>query len=98
MKLYNKNSVNGHSEDMSMLPLEKQISGVLEGKHYQIFHCHIIKLYIIIFFFFLSCSVDCDQSTEDNNLVAIPDDMCVVASGSGSGDQSEDSSITDSER
>lgn len=72
MTLYNKNSVNGDSADMSTLPLEKQIAGVLE--------------------------VDCDQSTEDNNLVAIPEDMCVVASGSGSGDQSEDSSITDSER
>lgn len=96
MTLYNKNSVNGHNEDMSVLPLEKQIASVLEGKHYQIFHCHIFKLYIIIFF--LSRSVDCDQSTEDNNLVAIPEDMCVVASGSGSGDQSEDSSITDSER
>lgn len=27
-----------------------------------------------------------------------PEDMCVVAIGNGSGDQSEDSSITDSER
>jgi len=34
MTLYNKNSVNGYSEDMSMLPLEKQIAGVLEGKHF----------------------------------------------------------------
>lgn len=42
--------------------------------------------------------MDCDQSTEDNNMVANSEDMCVVASGSGSGDQSEDSSITDSER
>lgn len=42
--------------------------------------------------------VDCDQPNEDNNLIANPEDMCVVAIGSGSGDQSEDSSITDSER
>lgn len=42
--------------------------------------------------------MDCDQSNEDNNLVANPEDMCVVAIGSGNGDQSEDSSITDSER
>lgn len=42
-------------------------------------------------------SVDCDLSTEDNNLTNT-EDMCVVAIGSGSGDQSEDSSITDSER
>jgi len=42
--------------------------------------------------------VDCDLPTEDNNLVTNTEDMCVVAIGSGSGDQSEDSSITDSER
>lgn len=42
--------------------------------------------------------MDCDLLTEDNHLATNPEDMCVVAIGSGSGDQSEDSSITDSER
>ncbi|XP_050432536.1 ubiquitin carboxyl-terminal hydrolase 47 [Adelges cooleyi] len=41
---------------------------------------------------------DCVLSTEDGNLVTSPEDMCVVANGCSSGDQSEDSSITDSER
>lgn len=43
-------------------------------------------------------SVNSDLSTEDNNLMTNPEDMCVVTIGNGSGDQSEDSSITDSER
>lgn len=42
--------------------------------------------------------VDCDLSTEDNHLGTNPEDLCAVAIGSGSGDQSEESSITDSER
>lgn len=42
--------------------------------------------------------MDCDLSAEDNNLVTNPEDICSVAICSGSGDQSEDSSITDSER
>lgn len=42
--------------------------------------------------------VGCDLLTEDNNLMSNPEDMCVVAIGNSSGDQSEDSSITDSER
>lgn len=42
--------------------------------------------------------VDCDLSAEDNILVNNSEDMCVVAISGSSGDQSEDSSITDSER
>lgn len=48
--------------------------------------------------YYLKFLVDCDLLTEDNHLAPNPEDMCVVAIGSGSGDQSEDSSITDSER
>ncbi|VVC39387.1 Hypothetical protein CINCED_3A016381 [Cinara cedri] len=73
MSAYNANMmINGYSENVSMLSLEKQNTDTLE--------------------------VDCDLLTEDNNLVPNPEDMCVVAIGTGSGDQSEDSSITDSER
>lgn len=70
--LNNKNSVNGFSDDVSVLSLEKQNEDILD--------------------------VDCDLSTEDNHLVTNPEDICVVTIGRGSGDQSEDSSITDSER
>ncbi|XP_050541895.1 ubiquitin carboxyl-terminal hydrolase 47-like isoform X2 [Daktulosphaira vitifoliae] len=41
---------------------------------------------------------DCELPTDENNLVTNPEEMCVVPNGNGSGDQSEDSSITDSER
>lgn len=42
--------------------------------------------------------LDCDPSAEDSHLMTNTEDMCVAAIGNGSGDQSEDSSITDSER
>lgn len=92
MSSYSKNSVNGYSDDVSMIALEKQNTDMLDGIH--LFRCA-FKLYNLNYFLFL---VDCDLLTEDNNLVTNPEDMCVVAIGSGSGDQSEDSSITDSER
>jgi len=55
----------------------------------------LVNLIFIVSYLF---SVDCELSTEDNHSVTNPEDICVVAIGSGSGDQSEDSSITDSER
>lgn len=92
MSAYNANMLNGYSENVSMLSLEKQNTDALEGMHCMYF-CVFDMLNVSF-----DISVDCDLLAEDNHLVPNPEDMCVVAIGSGSGDQSEDSSITDSER
>lgn len=42
--------------------------------------------------------MDCDLSADDGHLITNTEDMRAVVIGNGSGDQSEDSSITDSER
>lgn len=87
--LYKKNLTNGYNDDVSMLSLEKQNTDTLEGIY---LYYYIFKIKYLNYIFL----VDCDLSSEDNHLTN-PEDMC-IAIGSGSGDQSEDSSITDSER
>lgn len=44
-KLYNKNSVNGHSEDLSKESFEKQITDVIDGLHL-LFTIKIIIFYV----------------------------------------------------
>lgn len=94
MTLYNINLSNSYGDNETMLSLKKQNVEALEGMllltNYSTFLNGIFKLFLLL--------VDCDLSTEYSNSMTNPEDMCVVGIGNGSGDQSEDSSITDSER
>lgn len=94
MTLYNINLSNSYGDNETMLSLKKQNVEALEGM-LLLTNCSTFLNSIFNLFLFL---VDCDLSTEYSNSMTNPEDMCVVAIGNGSGDQSEDSSITDSER